>query len=131
MKEIIKKYLERQCLTDEYLAGLYKEERLEGCIEYITNQARKKCEKGQNSVAIEDTVVFKWARDYFTEGEFLRDEERKKKEQETTKKFEAEQKEREAKWEKEKKDREQKDFMKKQHNDGQISMFDLAGFSGA
>lgn len=140
MKEIIKKYLERLCLTDEYLAGLYKEECLEGCIEYITNQARKKCEKGQNSIAIEDAVVFKWARDYFTEGEALRDEERKREEEakqaELKAKIEAEQKmskediekrikENQERLAKEEKERKEKEFLDRQHAEGQVSIFDL------
>lgn len=127
MKEIIKKYLERQCLTDEYLARLYKEECLESCIKYITNQARKKCEKGQTSIAIEDAVVFKWARDYFTESEYLRDQEEahKEKEEKKNREEEAERRAQETAEEAKKKAIEERN--KREHENGQLTIFDLIG----
>ena len=125
MKEIIKKYLEELCKTDEHLASLYKEESLDGCIEYLYEQARKKAGDNKECVAIEDATVFKWARDYFTEGHAATDTEKKKKQKAASEKFEAEQKEREARWAAERKEREEKAFLDNLHKDGQLSIFDI------
>ena len=125
MKAIIKKYLEELCTKDEYLAGLYKEECLDGCIDYITDLAKKKCSKDENCVAIEDATVFKWARDYFTEGHAATDMDKKAQQKAASAKFEEEQKEREARWAQEKKEREEKTFLDNLHKDGQLSIFDL------
>ena len=139
MKAIIKNYLEEQCAKDEHLAGLYKEECLVGCIHYITKLAKEKANNDM-SIAIESTTVFKWARDYFTEGEALRDEERKRMEEakqaELEAKIEAEQKmskedidkrikENQERLAKEEKERKEKEFLERQHAEGQVSIFDL------
>lgn len=139
MKAIIKNYLEEQCAKDDHLAGLYKEEYLDGCIKYITNLAKEKA-GNEMSTAIESTTVFKWARDYFTEGHAIRDEERKRedeaKQAEIEARIEAEQKiskedlekrikENQERLAKEEKERKEKKFLDRQHAEGQVSIFDL------
>lgn len=62
MKEAIKKYFEEAITTDEALKNAYDEKKLDDCIKYINDQARSYL-NGKNG-AIEDTVVYKWARDF-------------------------------------------------------------------
>lgn len=62
MKEALKNYFEKAIAEDPALKEAYSEKKLDKCISYITSQARKHL-SGKNG-AIEDTVVYKWARDY-------------------------------------------------------------------
>lgn len=62
MKEAIKKYFEEAIKTDEALAQVYDEKKLDKCMTYITDQARKHL--GGKNGGIEDTIVYKWARDF-------------------------------------------------------------------
>lgn len=62
MKEAIKKYFEEQILSDSALKEVYQENKLDECIKYITEKARKKL--NGKSGAIEDSIVYKWARDF-------------------------------------------------------------------
>ena len=62
MKDAIKTYFEEAIKNDEALKNAYDEKKLDDCIKYITDQARKYL-KGKNG-AIADEVVFKWARDF-------------------------------------------------------------------
>ena len=65
MKEQIKKYLDEQVQKNSALAGKYDAERLDKCIDYITEEARKYL-NGSNGY-VEDALVYKWARDYYLE----------------------------------------------------------------
>lgn len=62
MKEAIKKYFEEQIIKDSALKEVYKENKLDDCIKYITEKTRKKL--NGKSGAIEDSIVYKWARDF-------------------------------------------------------------------
>ena len=63
-EERIKNYLEEQCQKDEALKALYSPEKIKDCYEFIYN-AVKKMEHKNNCACVEDTIVFKMARDYF------------------------------------------------------------------
>ena len=60
-------YLRERCKTDTYLAEACKKENksLDGCIKYITEQARKKAEN--NVAVIPDAEVYDWAVHYILE----------------------------------------------------------------
>lgn len=60
-------YLCERCKTDTYLAEACKKENksLDGCIKYVTQQARKKAEN--NVAVIPDEEVFEWAVHYILE----------------------------------------------------------------
>ena len=60
-------YLRERCKTDTYLAEACKKENksLDGCIKYITEQARKKVEN--NVAVIPDEEVYDWAVHYILE----------------------------------------------------------------
>lgn len=60
-------YLRERCKTDTYLAEACKKENksLDGCIKYITEQARKKAEN--NVAVIPDAEVFEWVVHYILE----------------------------------------------------------------
>lgn len=60
--ERIKAYFEEQIKTDEALKAVYDESKLKQCWEYILKQARKLATS--NCAMVEDTVVYKWARDF-------------------------------------------------------------------
>lgn len=62
----IKDYLEKKRGEDSALAEKYKPELMDGCMEFIEDVARKWL--GGSSGAIEDAIVYKWARDYFIDG---------------------------------------------------------------
>lgn len=64
-KEVIKKYLEEQCEKDAALKSLYRPEKLNDCYNFIMECARNL--KSGNCACIEDSVVFKMARDFFIE----------------------------------------------------------------
>ena len=63
LKDSIKKYCEELAKSDVDFATHYNPEKLSACCNYITNQARKLA-KG-NCACVEDSIVFKWARDFF------------------------------------------------------------------
>jgi hypothetical protein len=63
LKDSIKKYCEELAKSDVDFATHYNPEKLSACCNYITNQARKLA-KG-NCACVEDSVVYKWARDFF------------------------------------------------------------------
>ena len=66
MKEIIKNYLEEQCKIDPCLAEKYKDTLIGGCVAYINKMAKEKL--GGKNGAIEDAVVYHWAREYYVDG---------------------------------------------------------------
>lgn len=63
LKDSIKKYCEELAKSDVEFATHYNPDKLSACCNYITNQARKLA-KG-NCACVEDSVVYKWARDFF------------------------------------------------------------------
>ena len=62
---VVKKYLEEQIQKDAALKTLYVPSKIKDCFKYITELARKKAVSG--CAMVEDSLVFKWARDYFLE----------------------------------------------------------------
>ena len=64
-EEIIKKYLDEQSTKDEALRALYVPAKIKDCFAYIKSEAKKQAKNG--CAMIEDSVVYKWARDYFLE----------------------------------------------------------------
>ena len=84
-KSAIIGYLRERCKTDTYLAEACKKENksLDGCIKYITEQARKKAEN--NVAVIPDAEVFEWAVHYILE-DSLNCETGKKSEEKTAEK---------------------------------------------
>ena len=68
-EELIKKYLEEQIEKDEALKSLYVPSKIKDCFSWITEQAKKKAneERLKICVMIEDSQVYKWARDYYLE----------------------------------------------------------------
>lgn len=122
MEEIVKKYLEDHCATDTVLAEKYNADMMPECYKFIYEMAeemhkeRDKCE----CLAIERTTVFKWARDFFVEGKAALEEEKARKAEEQrieNEKIRAEKEK--AQMEKERYDRE--------HANGQMTIFDIAG----
>lgn len=67
MKEILEKYLAEQAEKDPAFAEKFDPKKMGACVSYVTSQARKYLQ-GKNG-AVEDTVVYKWARDFFNDGE--------------------------------------------------------------
>ena len=64
-EEIIKRYLDEQSTKDEALRALYVPGKIKDCFAYIKAEAKKQAKNG--CAMIEDSVVFKWARDYYLE----------------------------------------------------------------
>ena len=140
MEGIIKEYLESQARIDPCFKEKYKPEDFEGCIEYITAQAEKLVtdKHGKQCVAVKDEEVFKWARDYFNDGINVKEaEERKLEEQkaaeeekaldETRINIEAEIEESRKKAEEYRKQREEEERSKREHANGQTTIFDILG----
>lgn len=73
MKEILEKYLAEQAKKDSAFAEKFDPKKMGACVSYVTSQARKYLQ-GKNG-AVEDTVVYKWARDFFNDGEAEESEE--------------------------------------------------------
>lgn len=65
MKEAIRKYLEEEIQKDETLKKKYNPDKIEQCGAYITGEAKKYLHSENG--AIEDSIVYKWARDFFIE----------------------------------------------------------------
>lgn len=61
----VKKYLDDLSEKDECLKTFYIPSKIKDCFKYITSEARKKAVSG--CAMIEDSVVYKWARDYYIE----------------------------------------------------------------
>lgn len=62
---VVKKYLDDLSEKDECLKSLYVPSKIKDCFKYITEQARK--QSVNNCAIVEDSVVYKWARDYYIE----------------------------------------------------------------
>lgn len=67
-KEIIQKYLEDQCKIDSALAEKYDSKKVPELMKAIMNKARKIAVG--NAAMVKSETVFKWARDFFIDGEF-------------------------------------------------------------
>lgn len=64
-EELIKKYLDKQVENDTALKNVYVPAKIKDCFKYITELARKQAVN--NCAMIEDSQVYKWARDYYLE----------------------------------------------------------------
>lgn len=64
-EEVVKKYLEEQIQKDDALRTLYVPSKIKDCFIYIKDKAKKKAVNG--CAMVEDSLVFKWARDYYLE----------------------------------------------------------------
>lgn len=130
MKEIIKKYLEGCCQADPCFKEKYDETQLDNCITFITDMAREKA-NGEHSIAIEETTVFKWARDFYNEGTAALEAEKERKAEEERKRREEEEAKRKAEAEAKKKEEErirmEKERYEREHAMGQITIFDILG----
>lgn len=62
-EKLIKDYLDKESEQDAALKAVYQSDKIGACFTYIKNQAKKKAVNG--CAMIEDTQVYKWARDYF------------------------------------------------------------------
>lgn len=62
---IVKRYLEEQIKNDIALKTLYVPSKIKDCFKFITSCAKKIAVN--NCAMVEDTQVFKWARDYYLE----------------------------------------------------------------
>lgn len=79
-------YLDEQSEVDAHFKSVYRKDRSDFLIKYITEQARKAL-NGKDG-GIRSDVVFKWARDYYNDGICQQDiekEEKEKKEREERK----------------------------------------------
>ena len=92
-KSAIIGYLRERCKTDTYLAEACKKENksLDGCIKYITEQARKKAEN--NVAVIPDAEVYDWAVHYILEDSLTVKAEKKSEEKPAAKSVESPEKE--------------------------------------
>ena len=61
----VKRYLDEQSAKDNCLRSFYLPSKIKDCFNYITEQARKEAVSG--CAMVEDSVVYKWARDYYIE----------------------------------------------------------------
>ena len=61
----VKRYLDDLSEKDECLRTLYIPFKIKDCFKYVTEQARKQAVN--NCAMVEDSVVYKWARDYYIE----------------------------------------------------------------
>ncbi len=64
-EELVKKYLDKQMENDTALKNVYDSAKIKDCFKYITELARKQAVN--NCAMIEDSQVYKWARDYYLE----------------------------------------------------------------
>lgn len=62
-EELIKKYLDKQVENDTALKNVYDSAKIKECFKYITELAQKQAVN--NCAMIEDSQVYKWARDYY------------------------------------------------------------------
>ena len=67
LKEALEAYLTEQASKDSAFAEKFNPEKMSACVTYVTNQARKHLQ-GRNG-SVEDATVYKWARDFFNDGE--------------------------------------------------------------
>lgn len=147
MEQIIKQYLDELAEKNQLFKEKYKPEHLEWCIKYLYRQAEyfadKKHEK--TCVTLTSDTVFHWAREYFDEGINIREEqdraaqkareeasnkvvpEHDEDEDENTSELEARIEESRRKAEEERIKREEDERYKREHKNGQITIFDILG----
>lgn len=65
MKEALQKYLEEMINQDDALRAEYNPEKMDECCAYVNAEAEKYL--NNRSGAVEDSIVYKWARDYYIE----------------------------------------------------------------
>ena len=65
LKEALQKYLEEMAAQDDVLRSKYNPEKMDECRKYVNTEAKKYL--NNCSGAVEDSIVYKWARDYFIE----------------------------------------------------------------
>lgn len=138
MEEQIKKYLDGFSSKDEFFKSKYDEKKIPDCVNYIFKQAEEMA-NGKNAIGINDETVFKWARDYFIEGIAQREEEEKerrkaeelarkeKEENEDPTEFDRIMEESRKKRKEEEAKRAMEERDKREHKDGQTTIFDLLG----
>lgn len=78
LKEALQKYLEEMINQDDALRAKYNPKKMDECCAYVNDEARKYL-KSKNG-AIEDSIVFKWARDFFIEDVKVQIQKEEKKE---------------------------------------------------
>ena len=61
----VKRYLDEQSENDDCLRSFYIPSKIKDCFKYVAEQARKQAVN--NCAMVEDSVVYKWARDYYIE----------------------------------------------------------------
>ena len=149
MEQIIKQYLDELAEKDQLFKDKYKPEHLEWCIKYLYRQAEFFANKkhGKTCVALISDTVFHWAREYFDEGINIREEQERaaqKAREEASNKIIPEHDEDEdtseldadinarieesrRKAEEERIKREEKERYKREHMNGQITIFDILG----
>lgn len=69
MFDMIKKYLEKRCKKDEALSRHYTAAKMQECVDYINDEARKlvKEKTGTQMVQIDDNTVYNMAAHWFLE----------------------------------------------------------------
>lgn len=126
--KLILRFLINRCREDQGMAEdvMQEHKTYKKCFEYVKNKARGKAKNGM--AAVEDSVVYEWAEDYFHLDDKALEEKKKKEAAERAKKNRAEKKQvTKAPWlgkETTKKDPEKK-TEKSKDIDGQMSLFDM------
>ena len=147
MEQIIKQYLDELAGKDQLFKEKYNPEHLEWCIKYLYRQAKFIADqtKQKNMIAIQSDTVFHWAREYFDEGTNLKEKAERlaktKKEEELfpTNRDDFEDpmpdnsnldtliEENKRKAEELQRNREEEKRYKREHENGQITIFDILG----
>ena len=147
MEQIIKQYLDELAEKDQLFKEKYNPDHLEWCIKYLYRQAKFIAvqTKQKNMIAMKSDTVFHWAREYFDEGTNLKEEAERlaktKKEEELfpTNRDDFEDpmpdnsnldtliEENKRMAEELQRKREEEERYKREHKNGQITIFDLLG----
>ncbi|MBR3073617.1 Cas9 inhibitor AcrIIA9 family protein [Fibrobacter sp.] len=151
MEQIIKQYLDELAEKDQLFKEKYNPEHLEWCIKYLYRQAKFIAEqtKQKSMIAIKDDTVFHWAHEYFDERINIQEEQERaaqkareeasnkivpehdEEEDEDTSELETdinariEESRRKAEEYRIQKEKEERD--KREHKDGQTTIFDILG----
>lgn len=72
LKDNLKKYFDEEIKKDSALAEKYDVQKIAECESYVIGEAKKYLHS--QSGAIEDSIVFKWARDFFIDNEISKTE---------------------------------------------------------
>lgn len=114
--KVIRRYLEKECIRNQYFSEKYRPEYVSSCFDYIMNNVRK-----NNFCMIQSGKIFELAVSYFDDEIYLQEEEKKaiqKKQEEERKQLEQQKKaalelSKKKEEEKQKKEEEWKKFMEK------------------